>query len=110
MPSRIVATVSLRMLRRVSAWARPRPSANASAMFAKITVSHSQNAIVNVYQAGSWPPPSGFPPKTWISHVTVVISEPISTTNITGLRTCTLGIELLDAVDQRALDDVSLEQ
>ncbi len=52
-PSRIVATVSLRIARNVSACARPRPSANASAMFANTTVSHSQKAIVNVYQAGS---------------------------------------------------------
>ena len=51
-PSCIVATVSLRIERSVSAWARPRPSANASAMFAKTTVSHSQIEIVNVYQAG----------------------------------------------------------
>ena len=94
-PSRIVATVSLRMLRNVSACARPRPSANASAMLAKITVSHSQKAIVNVYQAGSWPPPSGLPPNAWISHVTVVITEPISTTNMTGLRTCTRGSSFL---------------
>ena len=64
-------------------------------MFAKITVSHSQNAIVNVYQAGSLPPPSGLPPKAWISHVTVVITEQISTTNITGLRTCTRGSSFL---------------
>ncbi len=90
-PSRIVATVSLRILRSVSACARPRPSANASAMLAKITVSHSQKAIVNVYQAGSLPPPSGLPPNAWISQVTVVITEPISTTNMTGLRTCTRG-------------------
>ena len=89
-PSRSVATVSLRIARSVSAWARPRPSANASAMFAKTTVSHSQTAITNVYQAGSLPP-SGLPPNTWISHVTVVMTEPISTTNITGLRICTRG-------------------
>jgi hypothetical protein len=88
-PSRIVATVSLRIERNVSACARPRPSANASAMLAKMTVSHSHMAIVSVYHAGWCPPPSGLPPKTWISHVTVVITEPISTTNITGLRTCT---------------------
>ena len=94
-PSRIVATVSLRIERSVSACARPRPSANASAMFANTTVSHSQIAIVNVYQAGSCPPPSGLPPKAWISHVTVVITEPISTTNITGLRTCTRGSSFL---------------
>ncbi len=94
-PSRIVATVSLRIERSVSACARPRPSANASAMFANTTVSHSQIEIVNVYQAGSWPPPSGLPPNAWISHVTVVITEPISTTNITGLRICTRGSSFL---------------
>ena len=64
-------------------------------MFAKTTVSHSQTAIVNVYQAGSLPPPSGLPPNAWISHVTVVITEPISTTNITGLRICTRGSSFL---------------
>ncbi len=94
-PSRIVATVSLRIERSVSACARPRPSANASAMFANTTVSHSQIAIVNVYQAGSWPPPSGLPPNAWIIHVTVVMTEPISTTNITGLRICTRGSSLM---------------
>ena len=64
-------------------------------MLAKITVSHSQKAIVNVYHAGSWPPPSGLPPKAWISHVPVVITAPTSTTNITGLRTCTRGSSFL---------------
>ena len=56
LPSTSVATVSWRRLRSVSAWARPRPSANASAALAKITVSHSQIEIVKVYQAGSGPP------------------------------------------------------
>ena len=46
---------------------------------------------MNVYQAGSWPPPSGLPPNTWMNQVTVVIRAPISTTNITGFRICTLG-------------------
>ena len=36
--------VSLRILRSVSAWALPRPSAIASAKFAKSTVNHSQSA------------------------------------------------------------------
>ena len=64
-------------------------------MFANTTVSHSQNEIVNVYQAGSLPPPSGLPPNTWISQVTVVIVAPISTTNITGLRIWTRGSSFL---------------
>ena len=82
-----MATVSWRVARRASAWARPRPSAKASARLANTTVSHSQTEIVNVYQAGSCPPPIGLPPKTWMNHVTVVITAPISTTNMTGLRT-----------------------
>ena len=90
-PSSSFATVSWRIVRSVSACARPRPSANASAMFANTTVSHSQNEITNVYQAGSWPPPSGPPPNTWISQVTVVIAALISTMNITGLRIWTRG-------------------
>ena len=61
---------------------------------AKTTVSHSQIATVNVNQAGSSPPPSGSPPKTWISQATVVITAPISTTNITGLRTMCARVEL----------------
>ena len=38
-----------------------------------MTVSHSQSATVKVNQAGSLPPPSGSPPKTWISQPTVVM-------------------------------------
>ena len=41
-PSRRRATVSVRIARRASAWALPRPSASASARFANTTVSHSQ--------------------------------------------------------------------
>ena len=48
-----------------------------------------------MYQAGSWPPPSGLPPNTWMSQVTVVMTAPISTTNITGLRICTRGSSLM---------------
>jgi hypothetical protein len=47
-----------------------------------------------VNHAGSSPPPSGRPPKSWISQATVVIAAPISTTNMTGLRTCTRGSSL----------------
>ena len=88
------ATVSWRIVRSVSAWARPRPSANASAMLANTTVSHSQIEIVNVYHEGSFPP-NALPPNTWMNQVTVVIAAPISTTNITGLRICTRGSSLM---------------
>ena len=40
------ATVSARVLRRVSAWALPRPSATASAKLAKSTVNHSQTTML----------------------------------------------------------------
>ena len=42
---RRLARVLVRLLRSVSAWALPRPSAMASAKFAKITVNHSQMEI-----------------------------------------------------------------
>ena len=101
-PSRIVATVSLRIVRSVSAWARPRPSANASAMFANTTVSHSQKAIVNVYQAGSWPPPSGLPPNDLDQpgdgrdHRADLDDEHHRVADLHAR------VELLEAVDQRA--------
>ena len=85
-PSRRRATVSVRIARSALAWALPRPSASASARFAKTTVSHNQTPTVKLNHAGSSPPPSGAPPNAWISHPIVVISAPISTTNITGLR------------------------
>ena len=46
--------VSVRVRRRASAWARPRPSAIASAKLANSTVNHSQAAIWPVNEAG-WP-------------------------------------------------------
>ena len=85
-PSRSRATVSVRIERSASACALPLPSASASAKLAKRTVSQSQKPIEKANQAGSSPPPSGAPPNTWISQPTVVITAPISTTNITGLR------------------------
>ena len=69
-PSRSRATVSVRIERSASACALPRPSASASAKLAKITVSQSQTPIEKANQAGSSPPPSGAPPKTWISQPT----------------------------------------
>ena len=88
------ATVSVRVALSASAWALPRPSARASAKLAKMTVSHSQRATVKVNQGASLPPPSGSPPKAWISHPTVVITAPTSTTNITGLCHWTRGSSL----------------
>ena len=88
------ATVSVRVARSASAWALPRPSASASARLANTTVSHSQSATVNVNQAGSLPPPSGSPPKAWISQPIVVIRAPTSTTNMTGLWTWWRGSSL----------------
>ena len=110
MPSCIVAIVSLRIARSVSAWARPRPSANASAMFAKTTVSHSQIEIVNVYQAGSWPPPSDLPPNELDEpgdrrdHGADLDHEHHRVADLHAR------VELDEAVEQRAHDDVAPEQ
>ena len=108
-PSLSLATVSWRIARSVSAWARPRPSAKASAMFANTTVSHSQIEITTVYQAGSLPP-SALPPKTWMSQVTVVISGADLDHEHHRVADLYPRIELDEAVDQRAADDVRLEQ
>ncbi len=73
-----LATVSVRALRSVSACALPRPSAMASAKFAKSTVSQSQNVIWN-----SKPRP-GRPATASRTNRTVVSTLPTSTTNMTG--------------------------
>ena len=73
------ASVSERILRSVSAWAFPRPSAMASAKFANMTVKNNQIVIDHVNVLG------------WAIASSKVTTEPTSTTNITGLRTCTRG-------------------
>src|SRR3984885_7273816 len=69
------AMVSARALRRVSACALPRPSAMASAKFANSTVNHSHKVICRL-NLKSVPPLNSSP---------VVITLPISPTNMTGL-------------------------
>ena len=108
-PSSIVATVSWRIERSVSAWARPRPSANASAMFANTTVSHSQNEIVNVYQAGSLPAERLAAehldePGDGGDHGADLDDEHHRVADLHAR------VELDEAVDQRAPDDVAAEQ
>ncbi|CAB4935901.1 unannotated protein [freshwater metagenome] len=88
-PSAMRALVSVRMARSASACAFPRPSARASATLAKTTVSHSHTATTKANQAG-WPP-SDEMPVAWPTQIAVVTTAPSSTTNITGLRTCTRG-------------------
>ena len=77
-PTRRLATVSVRAFRSVSACALPRPSAIASAKLAKTTVNQSQNA--------TWPVKSGRPvpsASSWMKMI-VVRRLPTSTMNITG--------------------------
>src|SRR3984957_5278329 len=74
-PTMRLATVSDRALRSVSACALPRPSAMASAKFANSTVNHSHKVICRL-NLKSVPP---------LNSSTVVITLPISTTNMTGL-------------------------
>src|ERR1700730_817705 len=86
------ATVSERVLRSVSAWALPRPSARASAKFANSTVNHNHNATR--------------PPNTLVAVVallrsrknsTEVHTAPTSTTNMIGLRASVRGLSFRNA-------------
>ena len=83
------ATVSLRVLRNVAAWALPRPSAIASAKLANSTVNH-RNATTMPANRFSSPVAS---PKSRMNRI-VVSTEPTSTTNITGLRASVRGSSL----------------
>src|ERR1700730_12624897 len=85
--NRRLAWVSVRIRRRFSACALPRPSATASAKFANTTVNHSQKAI--------WAENRTLVPTT-ASRMTrmVVNNATISTTNMTGLRHSVRGSSL----------------
>ena len=78
------ASVSERILRSVSAWALPLPSAIASAKLANIRVKNSQIVMDQSKRPGC---------ATDSRKVTTV---PMRTTNITGLRTCTRGSSFLN--------------
>ncbi|CAM3315358.1 hypothetical protein ARUL111621_15220 [Arthrobacter ulcerisalmonis] len=82
------AGVLVRVFRRLSACALPRPSATDSARLANSTVSHSQPAMAHVKVAGIAEPPegSGPPRKGSATAMAVVSAAPTSTMNITGLR------------------------
>ena len=81
--SSLRASVSERILRRVSAWALPRPSAIASAKLANIRVRNSQTVMDQSKRPGC------------AIDSMKVITVPTRTTNITGLRTCTRGSSFL---------------
>jgi len=74
------AVVSRRILRRLSAWALPRPSAIASAKLANRTVNHSHAVVQPVNQSGISDPP---PTRSRMTSA-VVRTLPTSTTNMTG--------------------------
>ena len=67
------AWVSVRALRSVSAWALPRPSATDSARLPNSTVNQSQTVTEMLRALG------------WTTALRVVTTEPIQTTNITGV-------------------------
>src|SRR5215472_1892780 len=83
------AVSSDRVRRRLAACALPRPSATASAKLANSTVNQSQMAI--------WPTNSSLEPcwKRPATYAIVVMTEPTSTTNMTGLRACQRGSSFL---------------
>jgi len=75
--------------RREAAWALLRPSARASAKFANSTVNHSHAVTAKMKPAGASPWP-----RSACTNKTLVRRLPMYTTNITGLRICTLGESL----------------
>ena len=79
------ADASWRLRRRVSAWALPRPSATASAKLANSTVAHSHSAIRPTNRLSR------------AKNTTVVMTLPISTTNMIGTRTMWRGSSLTNA-------------
>lgn len=83
-PSTRIALVAVRVLRNVSAWALPRPSAIDSARLAKMTVSHSHTAMA--VEKPTETPPSVTPVSSSRPAMMVVRTAPIHTKNITGLR------------------------
>src|SRR6266850_4652003 len=85
--SKRLAVVSERALRNVSACALPRPSAMASAKFANSTVNHNHRVIWRL-NLKSAPP---------LNSRAVVITLPISTTNMTGFPIIFLGFSLSSA-------------
>ncbi len=80
--ARRIAMTSLRALRRLSAWALPRPSAIASAKLANSTVNHSHAEIARMKPGAASPLPVM---AAWANR-TVVKALPTSTQNMTGLR------------------------
>ncbi len=92
------ASVSERILRRVSAWALPRPSAIASAKLAKTTVRNSQMVIDQSKMPG------------WAMASMSVTIVPMSTTNMTGFFIWTLGSNFFKRIDERMAQDLAVEQ
>ena len=94
-PSTRSALVAVRVFRRVSAWALPRPSAMDSARLAKTTVSHSQTAMTAENPVGTRPS------VMWVNGsmtATIVVrAAPTHTRNMTGLRHWARGSSLRKA-------------
>ena len=105
LPSEVrrLAMVSERALRKVSACALPRPSAMASAKLANSTVNHSHKVICRLKRK-SW--------CGWRIKSALVITLPISTTNMTGfpimLRGLNLSNELQVALRTRFTSQIDL--
>ena len=94
--------VLVRLLRRASAWALPRPSAMASAKLANSTVNHSQMAICSTKRTVAC---------SLVKNIsTVVTTAPTSVTNITGFFDHVKRVELLEALPDRGDDDLRIEQ
>ena len=100
--ARNLAGICRRAFLRESAWALPRPSATASAKFAKSTVNQRPRQTARMYPAGASP----WPRIAWTNR-SVEKAAPASTTNMTGFLTMWLGDSL--STDCQAASRVSAE-
>src|ERR1700736_3545907 len=89
------AMLSDRVLRNAAACALPRPSATASAKLANRTVNQSQMVIWPTNSSLLLPLVAGAPLNRPAMNTIVVMTEPTSTTNITGLRAIHRGFSFL---------------
>ena len=99
------AIVAARVFRSSSACALPRPSATASAKFAKSTVNQSQ-AATRPAKTFSWVDES----ERFFSHRNVTSTLPSSTTNMTGLRAMRRGSSFRMLSPRGASQDRGVEE
>ena len=102
-PGSFLQAVSALVARRLAACALPRPSATASAKFAKSTVSQSQTVICRIRPGRAEPEPNAV-----ATRIMVVSSATTAVTKITGFRTRARGSSLRKAVARASVKSAAV--